>query len=258
MRREEVAGTLEKGAGMERGCADSVGREGRAVNVCLEGYREMWKGGAVRMCVCSFCPVWDSQLVCFVPHTLQYVQVLKVLLRSYQELETPDYISVCQVYACQIHKHTSFPPSPPSFPPSLPLSLSPFLPPPSFPSSLPLYLLPSLPFLPASLLPCLPSSLPPSFLSSLPHSSPSLSLFFPPVLYLPGQPCWNSPSTREIGKRDKGTNRMLGELTLVRVAATAFKVGLRTWTFRSAVQCFNHEATNHRLVLPDDVEWETL
>ena len=43
MRREEVAGTLEKGAGMERGCGDSVGREGRAVNVCLEGYREMWK-----------------------------------------------------------------------------------------------------------------------------------------------------------------------------------------------------------------------
>ena len=37
MRREEVAGTLEKGAGMERGCGDSVGREGRAVNVCLEG-----------------------------------------------------------------------------------------------------------------------------------------------------------------------------------------------------------------------------
>ena len=168
MRREEVAGTLEKGAGMERGWGDSVGREGRAVNVCLEGYREMWKGGAVRMCVCSFCPVWDSQLVCFVPHTLQYVQVLKVLLRSYQELETPDYISVCQVHACQIHKHTSFPPSPPSFPPSLPLSLSPFLPPPSFPSSflpfLSLYLLPSLPSLPASLLPSLPH-----YLSSFPQ-----------------------------------------------------------------------------------------
>ena len=27
------------------------------------------------------------------------LQVLKVLLRSYQELETPDYISVCQVRA---------------------------------------------------------------------------------------------------------------------------------------------------------------
>ena len=61
MRREEVAGTLEKGAGMERGCGDSVGREGRTVNVCLEGYREMWKK-------CSFCPVWDSQHVLYLTH----------------------------------------------------------------------------------------------------------------------------------------------------------------------------------------------
>ena len=149
----------------------------------------------------------------------------------------------------------SFPPSLlPSLFPFLLSSLSPFLPSPSFPpSSLLPFLPPSLPPTLPPLSPCLPSSLPPSFLSSLPHSSPSLSLFFPPVLYLPGQPCWNSPSTREIGKRDKGTNRMLGEHTLVRVAATAFKVGLRTWTFRSAVQCFNHEATNLRPVLPDDV-----
>ena len=85
------------------------------------GVWEMWKrrcskGVYMRVCVCggeggvcvcvcvcvrSFCPVWDSQLACFVPHTL-HVQVLKVLLRSYQELETPDYISVCQVHALPV------------------------------------------------------------------------------------------------------------------------------------------------------------
>ena len=140
----------------------------------------MWKRRCSKgVYVCVHSVVWDSQLVCFVPHTLQYVQVLKVLLRSYQDLETPDYISVCQVHACQIHKHTSFPPSPPSFPPSLPLpsllsSLSP---------SLPLSLSPFLPlsFPPFSLLSSLlPPSLPPSLSTSYPPSPFSLPPFFPP------------------------------------------------------------------------------
>ena len=147
----------------------------------------------------------------------------------------------------------SFPPSLlPSLFPSLLSSLSPFLPPPSFPSSLPLYLLPSLPFLPASLLPSLLPSFP-LFLTPLPHYLSS----FPQCYIFLDNPVGTAQVLEKLARGTKVQIEYVGRTYFGPSSSNSLqhqtKVGLGTWTFRSAVQCFNHEATNHRLVLPDNV-----
>ena len=72
------------------------------MRVCVCGAHSVLFGRRCSGWVCLIlsCLGLTTSFVVHVLHvTCGVLQVLKVLLRSYQELETPDYISVCQVRA---------------------------------------------------------------------------------------------------------------------------------------------------------------